>query len=109
MSKFCYVQPPTSNEFVTTETPLPLESFEETVTNINQDGTVTKTTVKKDSSDHPLKGLKAKDFDLELLVATGSTGLLKETPLISGDRLSQLDSIESHAEYLSTLNSSSNG
>lgn len=106
---FCYVTPPKSNQFQQTEALPVREPIIKTEKVIDENNRVVTRQVLCDSSDHPLKGLKAANFELDVIVASGSIGLLKQMPLMAGDRLSQLDSIESEAEHLSTLNSSNNG
>lgn len=55
------------------------------------------------SAENSLVGLNARDFDLDVIIATGSLDALKQTPLIQGGSLAMLDAFDSHVEYLSTL------
>lgn len=100
---FCYLEKPRQQAFEETlERPAPSPSLE-TEKVIDENGYPVTRQVLRDPSNHPLKGLKSKDFELDLLVASGATGLLKEMPLIGGNKLAQLDSIEAQSEHLSTL------
>lgn len=51
-----------------------------------------------------LKGLSTRDFDLQNLVASGASDLLREMPLMSRSPLSAADNMESQLHNINTKN-----
>lgn len=76
---------------------------------IDENGNIVQTIKEVDNTVNPLEGLDARNFELDPIIASGATGLLKQMPLLNGSNLSKLDAVDSHLSYVESLKNENNG